>query len=517
MINPTTISRLWSDKEFLLTQSVDSVFISNVDHSPILACDVFTSESAERKRAFLHAANVPYLNFEGDSDERLSGIAKNAAECVGEGKNDLLRTAGSRSQWVASASLVQLLGENFTLFPEPKLTVAFELSDYCAEILDVHRKIAKSMFKTSDIKRMYPEMLNFDGLICTAPPYAIPLVAFEYDGPDHHATEQKIKDLLKEIVCWLAGVDFIRISSTWGDHKKSEFEKNLRGRFLAELPPYILRRQLSSRWFYYTCHSLMRSKLRFPDSDPEQNVPEEMFRLSEMMGWAYDESRRWINERASRLRNDSASPWEFFEPADDNVGALGYALPPVPKSDRSGEFRLDNGFSSIFERNLMLAWNATVANKEISVQGAITTSSPSARRGGFEDRELTPKSFAFSNLFAPVSEDETVEFLAKELKGEAESMLRVEQVKLLRAEWRAAESNNDRIQIISDWGYSAARGGFHKPTQSERLQKAIKRVAYGLDKLNVSPETKHELLEHAEHKIHQWLFDPTSGPGHISI
>ena len=71
-VNPQAIYRLPSDKEFLLKQSVDSVLISNVDYSPILACDVSASGDSKRKRTLLGAANIPYLNLEGVSDERLS-------------------------------------------------------------------------------------------------------------------------------------------------------------------------------------------------------------------------------------------------------------------------------------------------------------------------------------------------------------------------------------------------------------------------------------------------------------
>jgi hypothetical protein len=58
----------------------------------------------------------------------------------------------------------------------------------------------------------YRQTARFDLLVTTAPPYAQPRLALEFDGPCHQTPEGKRKDALKNELCIAAGLPLVRVN-----------------------------------------------------------------------------------------------------------------------------------------------------------------------------------------------------------------------------------------------------------------------------------------------------------------
>lgn len=127
-------------------------------------------------------------------------------------------------------------GTEFTVFGECSLRAFVNLEP--AESLAIVAAVAKQHAFQGEVEALHRSILertNSDCLVCSKPPYSLPVVAIEVDGPHHDEPHQKLKDDAKDNLLSAAGVATVRVRLRRDNDKRAAVADDCVGKAVRRL------------------------------------------------------------------------------------------------------------------------------------------------------------------------------------------------------------------------------------------------------------------------------------------
>jgi hypothetical protein len=476
-------------RPLVLEQTITCLFVrrrQGGSHTPILAVDVSDGNvtyQSEKEKLF-RRARIGYLCIPAwREDARKISFLPKSVLAQSEKPREI---AASPPQWKAASALTSLLGKKFALFPEISLDQVVHLSNWESLVPDYEREWTNH-FGPWKGRTPNPRFLNFDGVICTSPPYALPLVAFEYDGRHHEKLKQKRKDFLKEMICARLGIQFIRIR-----HDRS---RDAAMDVLEEIPKILIRRLIASRWFFEISMAWLKATAVSRSSALEKRS--ELAHLEETVRKAYLTALQYEVSKVTENANDSDGVplWYKYQARPETQALYGRLDDEdvVVEGDQTSRLEKVSGEKSLFiDERLSLIGKSegtthvpTIIVEWENVNGTYTwrarldVSMTSIRSKDIRPRTLLEESINITNLYAPKPVAEVEYSLATIIPRKVGQIRQGLHKKWVAAIWTGG-TDSDKAVAVAQW--SLATPGWAPYAMKRGWGAAIARAIIALDK-----------------------------------